>query len=146
MITNLGRLGSPLIRYRTGDRVRAKIPTDINQMQMLCLDSGILGRTDEMITIRGNNVYPSKLEDILREFDDVVEYRIEVTTHKAMQHVKILVEPKPEFQETVTGTQLAVQIAEAIKDRQNFHPEVTLVPSGSLPRFELKGRRFFRDS
>jgi len=144
VLTNLGRLGSPLIRYRTGDRVRAAIPAADDDLQMLCLDGGILGRTDDMITIRGNNVYPSKLEGILREFAEVVEYRIEVSTRKAMQHVKIAVEPLPHIHETGSGDQLAAQLAEAIKDRQNFQAEITIVPSGSLPRFELKGRRFFR--
>ncbi|TWU13759.1 Phenylacetate-coenzyme A ligase [Symmachiella macrocystis] len=144
VITNLGRLGSPLIRYRTGDRVRAEIPAADDDLQMLCLDGGILGRTDDMITIRGNNVYPSKLEGILREFDDIVEYRIEVSTRKSMHHVKIEIEPQPHISESEAKFQLASQLAEAIKDRQNFHAEIKVVPSGSLPRFELKGRRFFR--
>ncbi|QDT51285.1 Phenylacetate-coenzyme A ligase [Symmachiella dynata] len=144
VVTNLGRHGSPLIRYRTGDRVRAAIPAADDDLQMLCLDGGILGRTDDMITIRGNNVYPSKLEGILREFDDIVEYRIEVSTRKSMHHVKIEIEPQPNIQDSEAKFQLASKLAEAIKDRQNFHAEIKVVPSGSLPRFELKGRRFFR--
>lgn len=144
VVTNLGRYGSPLIRYRTGDRVRAAIPAADDDLQMLCLDGGILGRTDDMITIRGNNVYPSKLEGILREFDEVVEFRIEVSTRKAMQHVKIEIEPQSHIQDSEAKFQLASKLAEAIKDRQNFHAEIKIVPSGSLPRFELKGRRFFR--
>ncbi len=144
VVTNLGRLGSPLIRYRTGDRVRAAVPAADDELQMLCLEGGILGRTDDMITVRGNNVYPSKLEGILREFDDVVEFRIEVSTRKSMQHVRIQVEPHPRVHEQGTGGQLTAELVKAIKDRQNFHAEIEIVPSDSLPRFELKGRRFFR--
>ncbi len=141
VITNLGRLGSPLIRYRTGDLVRARDPEQA-ALPYLCLDGGILGRTDDMVTIRGNNVYPSLLEGIIRSFDDVAEFRIEVSTRKAMQHLKIDVEPTPAAADR-TG-ELIDRIAETIKLRLNFRPEVLSVPVGSLPRFELKGRRFFR--
>ena len=61
-----------------------------------------------------------------------------------MQHVTIDVEPQPRIHESGAGEQLARQLAAAIKDRQNFQAEIRIVPSGSLPRFELKGRRFFR--
>ena len=61
-----------------------------------------------------------------------------------MQHVMIEIEPQPQIHEQGTGNQLAAQLTEAIKNRQNFHAEIRIVPTGSLPRFELKGRRFFR--
>ncbi len=144
VITNLGRWGSPLIRYRTGDRVRAREPSEHDQLPLMYLSGGILGRTDEMIIIRGNNVYPSRLEDILRGFEEVVEFRINIETRKEMPHVRIEVEPQPHVHDTADGEQLAARITQVIKDRQNFHAEITLVPSGSLPRFEMKGRRFFR--
>src|SRR6202044_3811051 len=58
VLTNLGRLGSPLLRYRTGDLVRVDPrPCPCGRLD-LRLDGGILGRTDDMIAIRGNNFYP----------------------------------------------------------------------------------------
>jgi len=148
VITNLGRAGSPLIRYRTGDRVRAGVPSvskDPAQIRshLLFLPGGILGRTDEMITIRGNNLYPAALEDVIRDFDGIAEFRIELRTVKAMQHVKIEIEPTTAL-DASSVAKLADQVAETIKSRWHFQAEVVAVATGSLPRFEMKGRRFHR--
>lgn len=143
VITNLGRSGSPLIRYRTGDRVRARGATAQAGSPFLFLEGGILGRTDDMLTIRGNNLYPSALEGVIRQFDGVAEYRIELRTIKAMQHIRVEVEPVPGLgQESIA--QLVSRIAETIKGRWHFQAEVAAVAVGSLPRFEMKGRRFVR--
>ena len=96
-----------------------------------------------MITIRGNNLYPAALEDVIREFDGIAEFRIELRTVKAMQHVKIEIEPFPALG-TSDVDALVAQIAETIKSRWHFQAEVVPVASGSLPRFEMKGRRFVR--
>ncbi len=80
VITNLGRWGSPLIRYRTGDLVKAAGEASPSGRTWLHLEGGILGRSDDMLTIRGNNVFPSSLEAILRQFAEVAEYRVEVRT------------------------------------------------------------------
>jgi phenylacetate-CoA ligase len=172
VITNLGRIGSPLIRYRTGDLVRAGSPLadhaatkrrshssarggkggardDVNaaasalRPHLLYLPGGILGRTDEMITLRGNNLYPSALEGVIRQFDGVAEYRIELRTVKAMQHLKIEIEPVSSLGPGAVP-RLIGQISEVIKSRWHFQAEVVAVASGSLPRFEMKGRRFIR--
>ncbi|QDT66560.1 phenylacetate--CoA ligase family protein [Calycomorphotria hydatis] len=140
VMTNLGRWGSPLIRYRTGDLVRASTEPSPLGLELLRLDGGILGRADDMLTIRGNNVFPSSIEAILREFPEVAEYRVTVTTKNAMPHLKFEIEPTP-------GTaidQLQSQLNRAIKDRLNFQAEMVPVAEGSLPRFELKGKRFVR--
>jgi phenylacetate-CoA ligase len=144
VITNLGRLGSPLIRYRTGDLVKASTEAAPSGRTWLHLDGGILGRADDMVTIRGNNVFPSSLEAILRQFDEVAEYRIEVRTEREMQHLKLEIEPTADALHNAEP--LMARIRQTIKDRLNFHPDMALVPPGSLPRFELKGQRFFRSS
>lgn len=138
VVTNLGRYGSPLIRYRTGDRVR--IGPAVEETALLWLEGGILGRVDEMLTIRGNNIYPSALEEILRSADGLAEYRIEVRTQKGMQHVKVEVEPVPQLDEPAVAA-LVRGVANAIRIRWNFQAEVVAVLPGALPRFELKGRR-----
>lgn len=144
VVTNFSRPGRPLLRYRTGDRVLCA-PTTSEQFAtdpFLRLTGGVLGRVDDMLTIRGNNLYPSALEDVIRQFDEVAEYRIEVRTIKAMQHVRIEIEPRP--QAVAAGPKLADQIARLIKDRWYFHAEVVPVAPQALPRFEAKGRRFFK--
>ena len=147
IITNLGRLGQPVIRYRTGDLVRASGESCPSGLSLLRLEGGILGRADDMVTIRGNNVFPSSIEAILREFTEVAEYRIIQQTKREMPHLKLEIEPTvqcAEAQEGIDG--LITAIARQIKDRLNFQAEVAAVPVESLPRFEMKGRRFVRET
>ena len=141
VVTNLGRVDSPLIRYRTGDLVQVDPRPCSCGRALARLKDGILGRVDDMVSIRGNNVYPSSIEEALRSFIGIAEYRITVVTRRAMQQLKIELEP-------IAGADAASLVAavdDAIRKRFNFRAEVASVPAGSLPRFELKGRRFFRD-
>ncbi len=109
------------------------------------LEGGIIGRVDDMVTIRGNNVFPSSLDAIIREIPDVIEYQVEVVTRQSMPHMKIEIEPASElFADPDSLESLMDQVEQEIKDRLNFLAEVILVPKDSLPRFELKGRRFRR--
>jgi len=143
VITNLGRWGQPVIRYRTGDLVQAAVSPCPDGLALLRLQGGILGRTDDMVTIRGNNVFPSSLDAVLRECVDVVEYRTTVVTKKSMPHLQIEIEPCFPQQENMERTEtLRTNVERTIKNRLNFHADVTVVES--LPRFELKARRFFR--
>jgi phenylacetate-CoA ligase len=146
VITNLGRWGQPVIRYRTGDLVRARVPAASESLQLLRLDGGILGRVDDMITIRGNNVFPSSLDAVLREFPEIAEYRTTVMTRRSMPHLKIEIEPAGGLagNDALESAGVLVGIVErTIRDRLNFHAEVIAVEG--LPRFEHKGRRFFRE-
>ena len=139
VVTNLGRTGSPLFRYRTGDLVVADTEPCPCGRSLLRLKGGILGRIDDMFTIRGNNVYPASIEAILRQFAEIAEYRIDVETRRSMQHVKITIEPHNGVE--VDG--LIENVGRTVKDRLQFQAEVVAVAAGHLPRFELKARRFF---
>jgi phenylacetate-CoA ligase len=140
LITNLGRFGSPLIRYRTRDLVKASTDEDPTGRQLLWLAGGILGRSDDMVTVRGNNVFPSSVEAVLREIDAVAEFRIDVKTVRAMHELCITVEPTTE----ALSEGLQTIVTDALRKRLGFACEVTLAVPGELPRFELKGKRFFR--
>ncbi|MEZ6045383.1 MAG: AMP-binding protein [Planctomycetaceae bacterium] len=144
VITNLGRYGSPLIRYRTGDIVEVDTSPHPDGRSLIRLKQGIQGRTDDMITIRGNNFYPSAVEAILREQPEVVEYRLTLSTSKSMSHLKI----ELELQEAIESSHiepLLSRLADTLRERLNFQPELLTVPANSLPRYELKGRRFIRE-
>lgn len=144
VITNLGRCGQPVIRYRTGDLVQAATATADDGLALLRLNGGILGRTDDMVTIRGNNVFPSSVDAVLRECNDVAEYRTTVVTRRSMPHLQIEIEPVFNHEENQERTaQLLGSVERLIKNRLNFHAEITAV--SSLPRFEMKARRFFRE-
>lgn len=140
LITNLGRVGSPLIRYRTRDLVRASTTPDPTGRELLWLEGGILGRSDDMVTIRGNNVFPSSVEAVLREIDDVAEFRIDVRTVRSMHELTITVEPV-----SADVVDLQQRATDALRRRLGFGCEVRLAEPGELPRFELKGRRFHRE-
>ncbi|MCA9076000.1 MAG: AMP-binding protein [Planctomycetaceae bacterium] len=144
IITNLGRIGQPVIRYKTGDRVRAATNPCPSGCELLRLEGGIIGRMDDMVTVRGNNVFPSSIEAILREFDAIAEFRITVETKKSMPHLKIEIEPTPEVAANDATWGLVDQVANTLRKRLNFQAEVVPVGIDDLPRFEMKGRRFVR--
>lgn len=139
IVTNLGRLGSPLIRYRTGDLVRIDPKPCQCRSNWIRFEGGILGRTDDMIPIRGNNFYPSALEGVLRRFDEVAEYRVEIDTRSSLAELRIEIEPIREAR-----PDLSDRIAQAIRDDLLFRAEVKLCQIGSLPRFEMKAQRIHR--
>jgi len=143
VITNLGRTGSPLIRYRTRDLVRAATEDDPFGRKLLWLDQGILGRSDDMVIIRGNNVFPSSIEAVVREIDAVAEFRIDVRTVRSMSELTVTVEPVPEHCDDVK--KLKSEVSESLRKRLGFGVQVETAEPGALPRFELKGRRLFRD-
>lgn len=132
VLTTLGRVGSPVIRYRTGDLVR---PTwnDDQPANFVLLEGGVLGRTDDMMIIRGVNVFPTSIEQILRGFPEIVEYRMTAFKEASMDQLKIEIEDRLENPERVK-TELKVRLG--------LRVEVQCVPMGSLPRFEAKGKRF----
>ncbi len=142
VLTNLGRWGSPLIRYRTGDLVRLDPEPCVCGSIFMRLAGGILGRTDDMIAIRGNNFYPSALEGVIRRFAEVVEYRVEIDTSADLVELRVEIEPAS----GLASDHLADRVAAAIRDELLFRAEVRLVPPGSLPRFEMKAQRIQRKS
>ena len=136
VITNLGRLGSPLLRYRTGDLVRVDPQPCPCGSKWLRLAGGILGRTDDMIAIRGNNFYPGALENVLRRFSEVVEYRASISRNATLAEMLIEVEAPP-----TSPADLAERIVSAIRDELMFRATVMMVAPGSLPRSEMKSQR-----
>lgn len=140
VLTTLGRVGSPLIRYRTGDQVLLTCTDQIAGRSFAWVEGGVLGRVDEMMIIRGNNVFPSAIEGILRGFPEVAEFRLRVDRQRAMTDLAIDIEPAPG---AALGN-LAPRLVGAIRDRLLFKPTVTIVDAGTLPRFEMKARRVVR--
>ncbi len=143
LISNLGRIGSPLIRYRTRDLVQAGTDKGPDKRELLWLSGGILGRSDDMVTIRGNNVFPSSVEAVLREIDEVAEFRIDGKTVREMHELCVTVEPTAAA--AARASEVAGTVAASLRRRLGFACEVRTAEPGELPRFELKGRRFFRE-
>ncbi len=137
VLTNLGRLGSPLMRYRTGDQTRLLRERCACGRWFARLDGGILGRTDEMMLVRGNNVFPSAIEEIVRSIEGVAEFAIAIDRRKSLAELRIDVEPTS----GANSERLARVVADEIRNRLMFRPVVVIVEPGSLPRFEMKARR-----
>ena len=137
--TNLGRWGSPLIRYRTGDRVevtRAACTCGSPFAKML---GGIRGRVDDMFTVRGVNLYPSQVEDLVRRHAVIGEFCIEVRSVRGMEEVTILCECDGYDGEAVVG-----QLANDLRLALGARIACRQVAAGSLPRSDLKSRRLRR--
>jgi phenylacetate-CoA ligase len=132
LLTTLGRTGAPVIRYRTGDLARPIWNTS-GASRFVFLDGGILSRADDMVIIRGMNVYPTAIEQILHGFPEVVEYRITARKHGAMDELVIEVEDH---------LQQPARIAQELQLKLGVKIEVRSVSAMSLPRSEGKGRRF----
>jgi phenylacetate-CoA ligase len=141
VLTNLGRVGMPVIRYRTNDQVR------LTRQRCGCgrwyarLEGGILGRYDDMITVRGTNVFPAGVEAIIRGFAEVAEFRVTITGTASLAEVEVEIEP---VADCAGVDRLGEQVARAIQNTLSFRAGVRTVACGTLPRFEMKARRFVR--
>ena len=143
VLTNLGRTGSPLIRYRTGDHVQLTRGRCSCGRSFAYLPGGIIGRVDEMFIVRGNNVFPTAVEAVLRRFPEVAEFRCTINEDGALTQVSVEVEPAPQCAGGPRSAWSNV-LEPRCRRRLHFRAEVVLVATGTLPRFELKGRRFVR--
>jgi phenylacetate-CoA ligase len=133
VLTNLGRWGTPVIRYRTGDRVQAVRGACSCGRTLVKLAGGIAGRVDDMVTVRGVNVFPSAIEAIVRRFEAVGEYRVELARVREMDELRCIIEAPPE---------VADRVGIAIHRELGIRCLVESVSPGTLPRFEMKARRF----
>jgi phenylacetate-CoA ligase len=135
--TNLGRWGSPLIRYRTGDRAElSREPCSCGSPFVKAV-GGLRGRVDDMFTVRGVNLYPSQVEDIVRRHPDVVEFVIEHRRVRQMDEVTLLVE-------CADGASLLERLAADLRQALGVRIDCRQVPAGTLPRAELKAQRLRR--
>src|SRR5262245_58436734 len=137
VLTNLGRWGSPLIRYRTGDLVRVDLNPCPCGRSDIRLIGGVLGRTDDMVYLRGNNLYPAAIEGVIRRFPGVAEFRVNIDRSESLAALRIEIEPRGD----ANPGALSERVARAVRDELMVRPEVTSVPPGTLPRFEMKAKR-----
>jgi len=138
VITNLGRIGYPVIRYRTGDLVCFTSEPCSCGRTFGRFQGGIIGRADDMVVVRGVNVYPSAIENIVRRFSEVDEFRIQICKVREMAEMTLEVELVNNTDEAAVSR----AIEQAFLNSLGLRPFVTVVPRHTLPRFELKAKRF----
>lgn len=132
ILTSLQRLASPLIRYRTGDLVTQEAAEPGAEVRLV---GGILGRIDDMVIVRGVNVYPAALDEIIRGLPEIAEYRVTLDTRGALTELGLEVEAPPA---------VAAELAQRIHRQLALRVPIQAVEIGSLPRFDLKARRWRR--
>ena len=160
VLTTLGRVGSPLLRYRTGDLVKpipqpstlrskatAEDESTIDHPPCECgrhtlaLEGGILGRTDDMVIVRGVNVFPSAVEDIIRACGDVAEYQVTVSTARSLTELSVQIEPTPGCPDP---SALVKRLEKSFEAALALRVPVKTAPAGTLPRFEMKAKRWVK--
>jgi phenylacetate-CoA ligase len=139
VLTNLGRTASPILRYRTGDivvRTRERCPCGLPWAR---LEGGILARADDMINIRGVNVYPASIESVVRQFAEVAEFRSIVSRVHEMRSLTVELELTAHAGDEAP---VLAKVAQRLKEALGLSVHVRAVSAGTLPRFEMKARRF----
>ncbi len=136
VLTNLKRDGMPLLRYRTGDLVKAAKERCVCGRYEMSLEGGILGRVDDMVIVRGVNIFPGAVEQVVRNFDEVIEYCVEVDTRGALPELRLQIE--------ALSPLVAVSLEEALRAAFALRIPVERVPDNTLPRFEMKAKRWVR--
>ena len=141
VITNLGRTASPVIRYRTRDLVVRTGTRCACGRTLARLAGGVVARADDMVNVRGVNVYPAAVESILRAVGPVVEYRCTVQAAGALRGITVEVE----IEDGVDTAAVTALAASRLREALGLSVPVTRVEAGALPRFEMKARRFVVD-
>lgn len=144
VVTTLCREASPVVRWRTRDLVRlSKTPFDCPSGRRGMRRIGrIIGRTDDMLKVKGVIVFPSQVEDIIASTPGTVKEAWQIYVDKeakALSDMTVAIEADPAQQRP--GEQIVADIRRAIHTRIGINADVQCVPSGSLPRYEAKATR-----
>jgi phenylacetate-CoA ligase len=129
VLTTLGRTACPLLRYRTGDLVRRAVGTP-----GFALAGGIIGRSDDMVVVRGVNLYPAAFEAAVRLVPEIEEYRVELSRCDALTEVEVQIESPDDAS--------AKNLERVLSSTFSLRIPVKRVAAHSLPRFEMKARRW----
>jgi phenylacetate-CoA ligase len=137
VFTSLTKEAMPVIRYRTRDLTRL-LPGSVTAMRRM---ARISGRSDDMLIIRGVNVFPSQVEELILHCRGLApHYEIEVTRTNRLDEILIVVEGRPELSDN--GRQAAaLQLATKLKDNIGISADIRVAASGSLARSAGKASR-----
>jgi len=135
VLTTLGRVGCPVFRYRTGDLVKAKRGYDEMGMPTFDLVGGILGRVDDMVVVRGVNLYPSAVHAVVSNFPEIYEYQVIFEERDSMLEAQVNIE---------SNTDISNKLEQALQESFSLRIPVKQVGIGTLPRHEMKARRWIK--
>ncbi len=137
VFTSLTKEALPVIRYRTRDLTRL-LPGSARVMRRM---ERITGRTDDMLIIRGVNVFPTQIEELIMQVPALApHYQIEVTRDGNLDHIQINVELSPDADDSLRET-ASRQLNKQVKDMIGISAEVIVHVEGGVPRSDGKARR-----
>jgi phenylacetate-CoA ligase len=137
VFTSLTKQAMPVIRYRTRDVTRLH-PGSVTAMRRM---AKISGRTDDMLVVRGVNVFPSQIEELILRCQGLApHYEIELTRPNRLDEITIVVEARPELGDNEHRT-VALLLATKVKDHIGISADIRVAASGSLPRSSGKASR-----
>jgi phenylacetate-CoA ligase len=142
VITTLGRIGMPVLRYRTGDLVELTTEACACGRPLARIKGGVLGRADDMLTVRGVNLYPSVIDDLIHAMPSIIEYEVEIRRVAEMDDLLL----KVEVAEPHSFAEVERALLAAFRAQLNIRVSVAQAARGRLPRYELKARRYKRVS
>jgi phenylacetate-CoA ligase len=144
--THLERTSQPMIRLVSGDLARwTDEPCPCGRTYPR-LPDGLYGRIDDMFIVRGENVYPGAIEDVLRSIDGFGgEFRVVISRKDAMDELLIRAEYAASHAAPARRATLAGVMRERLRARLGVHPRMEMVPEGEIPRTEFKARRVIDD-
>ena len=140
VITNLGRAGMPVLRYRTGDLVELTTEPCLCERSFARIRGGVVGRADDMIIVRGVNIYPSAIDNLIRGVPLVSEYEVEISRVAGLDELLIRIETA----DAASFEEASHQLTHSFRTAHSIRVNVEHAAAGSLPRYEFKSRRFKR--
>jgi phenylacetate-CoA ligase len=137
VFTSLTKEAMPVIRYRTRDLTRL-LPGSATAMRRM---AKISGRSDDMLIVRGVNVFPSQIEELILVCKGLApHYEIEITRPNRLDEISIVVEGRPELSDNARQAE-ALLLAAKLKDNIGISADIHVAASGSLPRSAGKASR-----
>lgn len=138
VITSLGRAAMPALRYRTGDTVEMTRARCACGRTFARISGGVLGRADDMMIVRGVNIYPAAIDDLMRGLLDIAEYEVHIRRVSGLDDLLIRIE--------TTGAISFDEVERAVSKefRNRFNVRVSIEQAEGLPRYEFKARRYKR--
>lgn len=137
VFTTITKEGMPIIRYRTRDLTRL-LPGSVRTMRRM---EKIVGRSDDMMIIRGVNVFPSQIEEQILQISKLLpNYQIHIIKHGHLDTLRIHVESRSDASD-LEVMQLARKLEQKIKTMVGISVQIDVLPQGMLPRSEGKAQR-----
>jgi phenylacetate-CoA ligase len=138
VFTSLTKEGMPIIRYRTRDLTRL-LPGTARSMRRM---QKVTGRSDDMMIVRGVNVFPTQIEELLLELEPLsAHYQIVLTREARLDEMEIVVEARPDFSDAAVRATAAARLTRLVKERIGVSARATVAAPGAIERSLGKAKR-----